>query len=58
MFNKFVTSIGGWMSLVAIIVHCIIIVLYFLKDNEKMTIHIQNLIKDYIEYLEQNNKKK
>ena len=58
MFNKFVTSIGGWMSLVAIIVHCIMIVLYFLKDNEKMTIHIQNLIKDYIEYLEQNNKKK
>ena len=44
MFNKFVTSIGGWMSLVAIIVHCIMIVLYFLKDNEKMTIHIQNLI--------------
>ena len=51
MFNHFSRSIGGWISLILILVQTAMILLYFLNDKEKMKRKLLNLTKEYLDYI-------
>ena len=56
MFKHFERSIGGWLSLILILAHIAMVLLYFLKEFEIMKNNLLNLTKNYLEYI--SNKEK
>ena len=56
IFKHFSRSIGGWISLILIIVQTSMALLYFLKELGKTKIKLLNMIKDYIQYLSDKGK--
>ena len=57
MFKHFASSVGGWISLIFIICHIGMTLLYFLKEFNKLKLKIFKLMNDYINYLNNNKNK-
>ena len=51
MFKHFSRSIGGWISLIAIIAFIVMVVFYFLFGLKNIQLFIMKLIEKYIEYI-------
>ena len=56
MFTHFSTSIGGWLSLILILAHIAMSLLYFLIELNKMKIYLLSLTNRYIAHLPKNTK--
>ena len=56
MFTHFSTSIGGWLSLILILAHIGMILLYFLIELNKMKIFLYSFTNRYIAHLPKNTK--
>ena len=56
MFTHFSTSIGGWLSLILILAHIAMSLLYFLIELNKMKIYLLSLTNRYIDHLPKNTK--
>ena len=56
IFKHFSRSIGGWISLFIIVVHIVMIVLYFIIELSKIKVNIFSLTKKYVEYIKKINK--
>ena len=57
MFTHFSTSIGGWLSLILILAHIAMTLLYFLIELNKMKIYLLSLTNRYISHLPKITKK-
>ena len=55
IFKHFSRSIGGWISLVLILAHIAIVLLYFLLELSKMKIYLFSLTNRYITYISKQN---
>ena len=51
MFKHFSSSIGGWTSLVLILIHIAMVLIYFLIELNKMKIYLLSITNRYISYL-------
>ena len=57
MFTHFSTSLGGWLSLILILAHIAMTLLYFLIELNKMKIYLLSLTNRYISHLPKVTKK-
>ena len=55
IFKHFSRSIGGWISLVLILAHIAMVLLYFLLELSKMKIYLFSLTNRYITYISKQN---
>ena len=51
MFKHFTRSIGGWISLILIIIFVVMVILYFLIDLKNMVIFVLKFTDRFIEYI-------